>query len=57
MLLGIDQNRLKIKIMNEKIYFQNADPILHNLDQKGYINYRLYRDATRYMNGHHVKVC
>ena len=33
----------------------NADPILHNLDHKGYINYRLYRDATRYMNGHHVK--
>lgn len=57
MFLGIDQNRLKIKIMKEKIYFQNADPILHNLDQKGYINYRLYRDATRYMNGHHVKVC
>ncbi|CAC5401793.1 TIM50 [Mytilus coruscus] len=34
----------------------NADPILFNLDQKGYINYRLYRDATRYMHGHHVKV-
>ncbi|XP_071159636.1 mitochondrial import inner membrane translocase subunit TIM50-C-like [Mytilus edulis] len=33
----------------------NADPILFNLDQKGYINYRLYRDATRYTNGHHVK--
>ncbi|KAL5008938.1 hypothetical protein ScPMuIL_014519 [Solemya velum] len=33
----------------------NADPILNNLDPQGYIMYRLYRDATRYMNGHHVK--
>ncbi|GAB1599966.1 mitochondrial import inner membrane translocase subunit TIM50-like isoform X1 [Argonauta hians] len=33
----------------------NADPIVNNLDPNGYIMYRLYRDATRYMDGHHVK--
>ncbi|XP_029637914.1 mitochondrial import inner membrane translocase subunit TIM50 isoform X2 [Octopus sinensis] len=33
----------------------NADPIVNNLDPNGFIMYRLYRDATRYMEGHHVK--
>ncbi|XP_064603114.1 mitochondrial import inner membrane translocase subunit TIM50-like [Liolophura sinensis] len=32
-----------------------AYPILDSLDPNGYIMYRLFRDATRYMNGHHVK--
>lgn len=32
-----------------------AYPILDTLDPQGYIMYRLFRDATRYMNGHHVK--
>lgn len=33
----------------------NADPILNNLDPNGYVMYRLYRDATRYVEGRHVK--
>ncbi|KAK3600609.1 hypothetical protein CHS0354_008892 [Potamilus streckersoni] len=32
-----------------------ADPIVNGIDPHGYIMYRLYRDATRYMNNHHVK--
>lgn len=32
-----------------------AFPILDSLDPKGYIMYRLFRDATKYVNGHHVK--
>ena len=36
--------------------FQTADPLVSNLDPQGYIMYRLYRDATRYKNGHHMKV-
>lgn len=30
-------------------------PILDALDPKGYIMYRLVRDATRFVDGHHVK--
>ncbi|XP_064622812.1 mitochondrial import inner membrane translocase subunit TIM50-like [Lineus longissimus] len=32
-----------------------AFPILDSLDPHGYITYRLFRDATRYVKGHHVK--
>ncbi|RUS85071.1 hypothetical protein EGW08_007165 [Elysia chlorotica] len=32
-----------------------ADPLVNHLDPQGYIMYRLYRDATRYMEGKHVK--
>ncbi|XP_074658991.1 mitochondrial import inner membrane translocase subunit TIM50-C-like [Tubulanus polymorphus] len=32
-----------------------ASPILDSLDPNGYITYRLYKDATRYMNGAHIK--
>lgn len=32
-----------------------ADPLVSSLDPKGFIMYRLYRDATRYLNGHHLK--
>lgn len=30
-------------------------PILDALDPKGYIMYRLVRDATHFVDGHHVK--
>jgi len=36
--------------------FQTAFPIIDGFDQNGHIMYRLFRDATRYMNGTHVKV-
>ncbi|XP_066290189.1 mitochondrial import inner membrane translocase subunit TIM50-like [Branchiostoma lanceolatum] len=32
-----------------------AYPLIDSLDPNGYIMYRLFRDATKYMNGHHVK--
>ncbi|XP_076357276.1 mitochondrial import inner membrane translocase subunit TIM50-like isoform X1 [Tachypleus tridentatus] len=32
-----------------------AFPIIDTLDPNGFIMYRLFRDATRYMDGHHVK--
>lgn len=33
----------------------NLFPILEALDPNGYIMYRLFRDATRFTDGHHVK--
>lgn len=32
-----------------------ADPIVTGLDPKNRIMYRLYRDCTKYHNGHHIK--
>ncbi|XP_012942462.1 mitochondrial import inner membrane translocase subunit TIM50 [Aplysia californica] len=32
-----------------------ADPLVSHLDPQGFIMYRLYRDATRYTEGHHLK--
>lgn len=34
---------------------QTVFPILDALDPNGYIMYRLVRDATRFVDGHHVK--
>lgn len=33
-----------------------ANPVVESMDPKQKIMYRLYRDCTKYMNGHHVKV-
>lgn len=35
---------------------QTAFPLIDSVDPHGFISYRLFRDATRYMDGHHVKV-
>ncbi|KAL1790790.1 mitochondrial import inner membrane translocase subunit TIM50 [Sigmodon hispidus] len=32
-----------------------AFPLIDSVDPHGFISYRLFRDATRYMEGHHVK--
>lgn len=32
-----------------------AYPIIDNLDPQGYVMYRLFKDATRYQDGHHIK--
>ncbi|XP_028321204.1 mitochondrial import inner membrane translocase subunit TIM50 [Gouania willdenowi] len=32
-----------------------AYPLIDSIDPQGFIMYRLFRDATRYMEGHHVK--
>jgi hypothetical protein len=34
---------------------QTVFPILDALDPNGYIMYRLVRDATHFVDGHHVK--
>lgn len=35
---------------------QSASPVVDGLDPNGMIMYRLFRDATRYTDGVHVKV-
>lgn len=35
---------------------QSASPVVDGLDPNGMIMYRLYRDATLYTDGTHVKV-
>lgn len=37
------------------VNFQTVFPILDSLDPNGYIMYRLVRDATDFIDGHHVK--
>ncbi|XP_061575912.1 mitochondrial import inner membrane translocase subunit TIM50 isoform X2 [Cololabis saira] len=32
-----------------------AFPLIDSIDPQGFVMYRLFRDATRYMEGHHVK--
>ncbi|XP_053908844.1 mitochondrial import inner membrane translocase subunit TIM50 [Cuculus canorus] len=32
-----------------------AFPLIDSIDPNGFVSYRLFRDATRYMDGHHVK--
>ncbi|KAM9469151.1 mitochondrial import inner membrane translocase subunit TIM50 [Clarias gariepinus] len=32
-----------------------AFPLIDSIDPQGFVMYRLFRDATRYMDGHHVK--
>ncbi|XP_018598334.1 mitochondrial import inner membrane translocase subunit TIM50 isoform X2 [Scleropages formosus] len=32
-----------------------AYPLIDSIDPQGFVMYRLFRDATRYMDGHHVK--
>lgn len=39
------------------ITLQSASPVLDGLDPNGMIMYRLFRDATKYKDGTHVKVC
>jgi hypothetical protein len=38
------------------LLLQYVDPILDRLDPKGCVRYRLYRDATHYTHGKHVRV-
>lgn len=39
------------------VYLQTAYPLIDSIDPQGFVMYRLFRDATHYMDGHHVKVC
>lgn len=38
------------------VYLQTAYPLIDSVDPQGFVMYRLFRDATHYMDGHHVKV-
>ena len=38
------------------LLFQSASPVIDGLDSNGMIMYRLFRDATRYTDGVHLKV-
>ncbi|KAM7398806.1 hypothetical protein PAMP_018115 [Pampus punctatissimus] len=35
--------------------WSTAYPLIDSIDPQGFVMYRLFRDATRYMEGHHVK--
>lgn len=35
---------------------QSASPVVDGLDPEGFIMYRLFRDATKYDKGTHLKV-
>ena len=37
-------------------YLQSASPVVDGLDPNGMVMYRLFRDATLYTDGTHVKV-
>lgn len=38
------------------VWLQYVDPIMDRLDPKGCVRYRLYRDATHYTHGKHMRV-
>ena len=51
-------SRKELYLYKKKLYLfhlQTVFPILDALDPNGYIMYRLVRDATRFVDGHHVK--
>ncbi|KAK1899851.1 Mitochondrial import inner membrane translocase subunit TIM50 [Dissostichus eleginoides] len=37
------------------LYEITAYPLIDSIDPQGFVMYRLFRDATHYMEGHHVK--
>ncbi|NWV05287.1 TIM50 translocase, partial [Ptilonorhynchus violaceus] len=57
-ILGVPQppwNDLKPPGMTPNPHPQTAFPLIDSIDPHGFVSYRLFRDATRYMEGHHVK--
>ncbi|XP_048358071.1 mitochondrial import inner membrane translocase subunit TIM50-like [Sphaerodactylus townsendi] len=58
---GIDNLFQQLAPLYEIVIFTSetgmtAFPLIDSVDPHGFISYRLFRDATRYMDGHHVKV-
>ncbi|NXN98996.1 TIM50 translocase, partial [Rhinopomastus cyanomelas] len=58
---GIDALLQQLAPLYEIVVFTSetgmtAFPLIDSIDPHGFISYRLFRDATRYMDGHHVKV-
>ncbi|XP_015257607.1 PREDICTED: mitochondrial import inner membrane translocase subunit TIM50 [Cyprinodon variegatus] len=57
---GIDYLFQQLAPLYEIIIFttetgMTAFPLIDSIDPQGFVMYRLFRDATRYMEGHHVK--
>uniref|UniRef100_A0A8C6YAN4 Mitochondrial import inner membrane translocase subunit TIM50 n=1 Tax=Naja naja TaxID=35670 RepID=A0A8C6YAN4_NAJNA len=57
---GIDNLFQQLAPLYEIVIFTSetgmtAFPLIDSVDPHGFISYRLFRDATRYMDGHHVK--
>ncbi|XP_015706250.1 mitochondrial import inner membrane translocase subunit TIM50 [Coturnix japonica] len=57
---GIDSLLQQLAPLYEIVIFTSetgmtAFPLIDSIDPHGFISYRLFRDATRYMDGHHVK--
>ncbi|XP_060113602.1 mitochondrial import inner membrane translocase subunit TIM50 [Heteronotia binoei] len=57
---GIDNLFQQLAPLYEIVIFTSetgmtAFPLIDSVDPHGFISYRLFRDATRYMEGHHVK--
>ncbi|XP_030073528.1 mitochondrial import inner membrane translocase subunit TIM50 [Microcaecilia unicolor] len=57
---GIDNLFQQLAPMYEIVIFTSetgmtAFPLIDSVDPHGFVSYRLFRDATRYMDGHHVK--
>nr|XP_057935611.1 mitochondrial import inner membrane translocase subunit TIM50 isoform X2 [Doryrhamphus excisus] len=57
---GIDYLFQQLAPLYEIIIFttetgMTAYPLIDSIDPQGFVLYRLFRDATRYMEGHHVK--
>uniref|UniRef100_A0A673YBC4 Mitochondrial import inner membrane translocase subunit TIM50 n=1 Tax=Salmo trutta TaxID=8032 RepID=A0A673YBC4_SALTR len=57
---GIDYLFQQLAPLYEIVIFtaetgMTAYPLIDSIDPQGFVMYRLFRDATRYMEGHHVK--
>ncbi|XP_066534261.1 mitochondrial import inner membrane translocase subunit TIM50 [Hoplias malabaricus] len=57
---GIDYLFQQLATLYEIVIFTSetgmtAYPLIDSIDPQGFVMYRLFRDATRYMEGHHVK--
>ncbi|XP_069799810.1 mitochondrial import inner membrane translocase subunit TIM50 [Dendropsophus ebraccatus] len=57
---GIDNLFQQLAPLYEIVIFTSetgmtAFPLIDSLDPHGFVSYRLFRDATRYSDGHHVK--
>lgn len=57
---GIDYLFQQLAPLYEIVIFTSetgmtAFPLVDSIDPQGFVMYRLFRDATRYMEGHHVK--
>ncbi|XP_034535147.1 mitochondrial import inner membrane translocase subunit TIM50-like, partial [Notolabrus celidotus] len=58
---GIDYLFQQLAPLYEIVIFtaetgMTAYPLIDSIDPQGFVMYRLFRDATHYMEGHHVKV-